>query len=237
MVCDSATLLNQAIRDGKTVMFEGAQGTMLDIDHGTYPFVTSSSASAGGACTGTGVAPTRITGVIGVSKAYITRVGGGPFSYRGVGRRGRPHSHARKRVRRRHWTAPAVRLVRRSLAAIHRGHQRIRQHRDHEARCTGRTRAHSRLRGLSDRRPRGDRDAAPCGGYRKIEPVYEYIRPVGAFPPSASLPTTNFRPGPRTIWRSWKLKSAWRLAASPQGRNAIRLLSAPARGSRGLSGS
>jgi adenylosuccinate synthase len=79
MVRDTAVLLNNAIRDGKTVLFEGAQGTMLDIDHGTYPFVTSSSASAGGACTGTGVAPTRISGVIGVSKAYITRVGGGPF--------------------------------------------------------------------------------------------------------------------------------------------------------------
>jgi adenylosuccinate synthase len=79
MVCDTACLLNGAIRGGKSVLFEGAQGTMLDIDHGTYPFVTSSSASAGGACTGTGVAPTRIDGVIGVSKAYITRVGGGPF--------------------------------------------------------------------------------------------------------------------------------------------------------------
>jgi adenylosuccinate synthase len=79
MVCDTALLLHDAIRDGKTVLFEGAQGTMLDIDHGTYPFVTSSSASAGGACTGTGVPPTRIQGVIGVSKAYITRVGGGPF--------------------------------------------------------------------------------------------------------------------------------------------------------------
>ena len=79
MVCDTAVLLNEAIRAGKSVMFEGAQGTMLDIDHGTYPFVTSSSASAGGACTGTGVAPTRIDGVMGVSKAYITRVGGGPF--------------------------------------------------------------------------------------------------------------------------------------------------------------
>jgi len=79
MVRDTALFLNQAIQAGKTVMFEGAQGTMLDIDHGTYPFVTSSSASAGGACTGTGVPPTRIHGVIGVSKAYITRVGGGPF--------------------------------------------------------------------------------------------------------------------------------------------------------------
>jgi adenylosuccinate synthase len=79
MVCDTALLLNQAIRDGKTVLFEGAQGTMLDIDHGTYPFVTSSSASAGGVCTGTGVPPTHVNGVLGVSKAYITRVGGGPF--------------------------------------------------------------------------------------------------------------------------------------------------------------
>ncbi|HTS66153.1 MAG TPA: adenylosuccinate synthase [Candidatus Acidoferrales bacterium] len=79
MVCDTAALLNRAVRDGRSILFEGAQGTMLDVDHGTYPFVTSSSASAGGACTGTGIAPTRITGIIGVSKAYITRVGGGPF--------------------------------------------------------------------------------------------------------------------------------------------------------------
>ncbi|MBM3786602.1 MAG: adenylosuccinate synthase [Acidobacteria bacterium] len=79
MVADSSTLLRDAMNGGKNVLFEGAQGTMLDIDHGTYPFVTSSSASAGGACTGAGVPPTRINGVIGVSKAYITRVGGGPF--------------------------------------------------------------------------------------------------------------------------------------------------------------
>ena len=79
MVCDTSHLLNGLIRDGKSVLFEGAQGTMLDIDFGTYPFVTSSSAAAGGACTGTGVPPTEIDGVIGVSKAYITRVGAGPF--------------------------------------------------------------------------------------------------------------------------------------------------------------
>jgi adenylosuccinate synthase len=79
MVCDTAQLLNDAIRSGKRVLFEGAQGTMLDVDHGTYPFVTSSSATAGGACTGAGVPPTAIHGVIGVSKAYTTRVGSGPF--------------------------------------------------------------------------------------------------------------------------------------------------------------
>jgi adenylosuccinate synthase len=79
MVCDTALLLSRAMRDGKRVLFEGAQGTMLDVDHGTYPFVTSSSATAGGACTGTGVAPTRIQAVVGISKAYATRVGSGPF--------------------------------------------------------------------------------------------------------------------------------------------------------------
>ncbi len=79
MVCDTAALLNRAIQAGKNVLFEGAQATMLDIDHGTYPYVTSSSASAGGACIGTGVAPTLIDGILGVAKAYITRVGGGPF--------------------------------------------------------------------------------------------------------------------------------------------------------------
>lgn len=79
LCCDTAHLLNGMIREGKSILFEGAQGTMLDIDFGTYPFVTSSSAAAGGACTGTGVPPTKIDGIVGVSKAYITRVGAGPF--------------------------------------------------------------------------------------------------------------------------------------------------------------
>jgi adenylosuccinate synthase len=78
-VADTAALLNHAIAKGESVMFEGAQGTMLDIDHGTYPFVTSSSATSGGAVIGTGVPPTSISTVIGVTKAYCTRVGEGPF--------------------------------------------------------------------------------------------------------------------------------------------------------------
>jgi adenylosuccinate synthase len=78
-VADTGRLLNGILADGGSVMFEGAQGTMLDIDHGTYPFVTSSSATAGGASTGTGVGPTAIGTVISVTKAYVTRVGGGPF--------------------------------------------------------------------------------------------------------------------------------------------------------------
>ncbi|HSM85449.1 MAG TPA: adenylosuccinate synthase [Candidatus Limnocylindrales bacterium] len=78
-VADTALLLNQALAAGESVMFEGAQATMLDIDHGTYPFVTSSSASAGGAVIGTGVPPNAIDHVVGITKAYCTRVGGGPF--------------------------------------------------------------------------------------------------------------------------------------------------------------
>ncbi|HWR15537.1 MAG TPA: adenylosuccinate synthase [Terriglobales bacterium] len=78
-VADTAVLLNKALAEGESIMFEGAQGTMLDIDHGTYPFVTSSSATSGGAVIGTGVPPTAISTVIGVTKAYCTRVGEGPF--------------------------------------------------------------------------------------------------------------------------------------------------------------
>ncbi|MDZ4243792.1 MAG: adenylosuccinate synthase, partial [Candidatus Doudnabacteria bacterium] len=78
-VQDTALLINELIDSGRSVLFEGAQGAMLDIDHGTYPYVTSSSTNAGGACTGTGVAPTLITGTLAVVKAYTTRVGGGPF--------------------------------------------------------------------------------------------------------------------------------------------------------------
>ena len=78
-VADTPLVLNQALDAGKTLVFEAGQATMLDIDHGTYPFVTSSSATAGGACTGSGVGPTRIDRVVGVAKAYTTRVGEGPY--------------------------------------------------------------------------------------------------------------------------------------------------------------
>jgi adenylosuccinate synthase len=78
-VTDTSVYLNKALDEGKTMLFEGAQGTLLDIDHGTYPFVTSSNTTAGGACTGSGIGPTRIDEIIGVTKAYMTRVGNGPF--------------------------------------------------------------------------------------------------------------------------------------------------------------
>jgi adenylosuccinate synthase len=79
LVTDTSLYLHRAIREGRRVMFEGAQGTLLDVDHGTYPFVTSSSATAGGASTGLGVAPKAIQAVLGVAKAYTTRVGSGPL--------------------------------------------------------------------------------------------------------------------------------------------------------------
>jgi adenylosuccinate synthase len=79
LVCDTSLLLHEALNDGKTVLFEGGQATMLDVDHGTYPFVTSSNSTAGGASTGSGIGPNQISRVIGIVKAYTTRVGSGPF--------------------------------------------------------------------------------------------------------------------------------------------------------------
>jgi adenylosuccinate synthase len=79
MVADTSLVLNRALDEGKTVLLEGGQGTLLDVDHGTYPFVTSSNPIAGGATTGSGIGPTKISGVIGILKAYTTRVGAGPF--------------------------------------------------------------------------------------------------------------------------------------------------------------
>ena len=78
-VTDTSVMLNRLLDEGKTVLFEGAQGTLLDIDHGTYPYVTSSNTTAGAACTGSGIGPTRVDAVIGVTKTYTTRVGNGPF--------------------------------------------------------------------------------------------------------------------------------------------------------------
>ncbi|MCB9567634.1 MAG: adenylosuccinate synthase [Myxococcales bacterium] len=82
LLCDAGALVDEAIRGGKRVLIEGAQGALLDLDHGTYPFVTSSTTLAGGACSGLGIGPTAIDGVWGITKAYATRVGAGPFPTR-----------------------------------------------------------------------------------------------------------------------------------------------------------
>jgi adenylosuccinate synthase len=88
LLANGAEIVHEALRAKKNILFEGAQGTLLDIDHGTYPFVTSSSAVAGGACTGAGVGPTQIDSVIGLTKAYCTRVGSGPFPTELIGETG-----------------------------------------------------------------------------------------------------------------------------------------------------
>jgi adenylosuccinate synthase len=116
-VADTGRLLAGWLADGAAVLFEGAQGTMLDVDHGTYPFITASSATAGGAATGTGVPPTRISGVLGVTKAYATRVGEGPFPTEVAGdlgelirARGREYGSVTGRPRRCGWfDAPLLR--------------------------------------------------------------------------------------------------------------------------------
>jgi adenylosuccinate synthase len=109
-VADTSCLLNERLDAGAVVLCEGAQGTMLDLDHGTYPFVTSSSSTAGGACTGLGISPVRVDGVIGVLKAYSTRVGEGPFPTeqdneqgRAIRERGREFGSTTGRPRRCGW--------------------------------------------------------------------------------------------------------------------------------------
>ena len=116
-VADTGRMLNNILAQGGSIMFEGAQGTMLDIDHGTYPFVTSSSATAGGAATGTGVGPTAIGTVISVTKAYVTRVGEGPFPTEIHDARRRT-SCPRQRVRRCHRTPTPLWLARYSSASL-----------------------------------------------------------------------------------------------------------------------
>ena len=141
------------IDSGYSVLFEGAQGTMLDIDHGTYPYVTSSSTTAGGAAIGTGVPPTRIHGVLGVAKAYTTRVGGGPFPTEMEDAVAETIRDTGQRVRRHHGPAAALRLVRRRGHALRRPYQRLRHGGPHQARRARPVRDHQDLYGL---RWRGD---------------------------------------------------------------------------------
>ena len=125
MVADTALLLNQALDRGETVLFEGGQATMLDVDHGTYPFVTSSSATAGGAVTGAGVGPNRLDRIVGIVKAYTTRVGSGPFPTELFDEQGEWLRRAGLRVRhhdgppapRRAGTTPPSRATRRASTA------------------------------------------------------------------------------------------------------------------------
>jgi adenylosuccinate synthase len=119
LLAETSRLVEASVRANKRVLFEGAQGTLLDIDHGTYPFVTSSHATAGGACTGSGVGPSRIDFVVGLVKAYCTRVGGGPFPTEltdaigeGLRKRGDEYGSVTGRPRRTGWLdLPALRYA------------------------------------------------------------------------------------------------------------------------------
>ncbi len=143
---------SSALREGKNVLFEGAQGTFLDVDHGTYPYVTSSNCVAGAACTGAGVGPTRIDRVLGITKAYTTRVGGGPFPTEDTGAARRAAARGRRRVRRHHRPPAPLRLARRRDAARGRDRERPHRPRDQQARrALGPGRAADRDR-LPDRR-------------------------------------------------------------------------------------
>ena len=109
-MANTVVYLHRALQAGKEILFEGAQGTFLDIDHGTYPYVTSSNTTAGGACTGSGVPPHRMDRVVGVMKAYTTRVGEGPLPTEDAGHR-RHAARDGPRIRRDHRARAALRLV------------------------------------------------------------------------------------------------------------------------------
>ena len=169
---DTVTLLHEALDRGETVLFEGAQGTLLDLDHGTYPFVTSSNPVAGGALVGAGVGPKVIDRVIGITKAYVTRVGAGPFPTElsddiGGGDRG-----ARPRVRDDDGAAPQGRLVRRGPRAVRGAGERAHRALPHQARRPRRVRDAEgvprvplpgrRVRSASRRTSRSSTMRGPC---------------------------------------------------------------------------
>ena len=131
---DVSLFLARAAAERRPILFEGAQGTLLDIDHGTYPFVTSSNASIGGVCTGLGVGPRMIDAVLGVVKAYSTRVGEGPLPTELRGRQRQPPPGRRTGVRGGHRPAPPLRVVRRGRRAVRGADQRAGRRGAHQAR-------------------------------------------------------------------------------------------------------
>ena len=162
---DASLVLHRQLVAGYSVLFEGAQATLLDVDHGTYPFVTSSSAIAGGGPTGLGVAPTRVDGAIGIAKAYTTRVGAGPLPSEIGGPPGGPDPREGTGVRRLHGPPAALRLVRLGGGAVLGAGERVRQPCPHKAGRPGRAARGADLQGLLVRRadghgvPRGPRPA------------------------------------------------------------------------------
>ena len=160
-VADTSLLVDRALRDGRDVLFEGAQGTLLDLDHGTYPFVTSSSPIAAGAAVSFGIGPQRIDEVVGVSKAYVTRVGEGPFPSEIDGPAQERVQGARRRVRHRHRPRAPLRLARPRRAALRRPRERDHVARADEARRALGVRRDPRLRPLPPARRVARRRTSP----------------------------------------------------------------------------
>ena len=152
MIGDTVGLVHDALDDGKRILLEGAQATFLDLDHGTYPFVTSSNPVAGGACVGSGLGPRDITSIVGIAKAYVTRVGAGPFPTELEGETGEYLVDARSRVRHQHGPAPSRRLVRRGHGAPGGAPQLAQRDRPHQTRRARQVRRDQGLRGLRARR-------------------------------------------------------------------------------------
>ena len=155
-VGDVSLFLAQARAEDRNVMFEGAQATLLDIDHGTYPFVTSSNATVGGVCTGLGVPPSAIGGVLGVAKAYTTRVGEGPLPTELSGRARRSAARKRTGIRRVHRAAAPLRMVRRGGRALFGADQRHRRAGADQARRARRPARSAHLHRLQDGERRAD---------------------------------------------------------------------------------
>ena len=145
---DAVGLVHETLAAGGGVLLEGAQATFLDLDHGTYPFVTSSNPVAGGACTGAGIGPRYIDRVVGVAKAYVTRVGAGPVPHRGLRRTGRHSGRQGPRVRDQYRPPAPPGMVRRRYDAPRRAPQFDRRARHHQARRAGLLRDREGLRGL-----------------------------------------------------------------------------------------
>ena len=174
-IADTRLLLGKALDAGEWVLLEGSQGTLLDVDHGTYPFVTSSNPTAGGAATGSGIGPTRIERVVGILKAYTTRVGSGPVPDRAVRREGRVPAQAGRRGRRHHRPRPPLRLVRRGHRPLRQPGQRHHRLLPHQARRALRPGDGAGLRGLRRRRRPARRDADDADRLPPREPVYEEL--------------------------------------------------------------
>ena len=199
LAADTGLLVHRALRDGKRVLLEGAQGALLDVDHGTYPYVTSSNTTAGGAAVGAGIGPTAIDGVLGVVKAYTTRVGNGPLPTEAESPFGERLRELGGEFGVGHGAAAALRLVRRDGGPLRGPGERPHRARRDQA---GRARLVRRDPG---RAPRTGSTTTSCeempaevDALGRVKPIYEVHRGMAAADRRrrASSPTCPRRPAP-----------------------------------------